>query len=88
MQGGLFGVTGADDAVRSARTPAGGAWLPWPRPAAAQGFAAGHEAGVVTLFERDDREREGYRRARALSVRDHPLRVRCARGCAAGLGEG
>ena len=45
-----------------------------------QGFAAGQEGGLVTLFERDDREKEGFRRARAFTVHDHPLRVRCDTG--------
>ncbi|KIZ00159.1 WD repeat-containing protein 65 [Monoraphidium neglectum] len=42
-----------------------------------KGFAAGQEAGLVTLFEKDEREKEGFRRARTFAVHDHPLRVRC-----------
>jgi hypothetical protein len=46
------------------------------RPRVPQGFAAGQEAGLVTLFEKDEREKEGFRRARTFAVHDHPLRVR------------
>jgi len=45
-----------------------------------RGFAAGQVGGVVTLFERAEREREGFRRARSFSVHEFPLRVRCGGG--------
>jgi hypothetical protein len=33
----------------------------------------------VTLFDSDEREREGFRRARTFVVHDHPLKVRWVR---------
>jgi hypothetical protein len=44
--------------------------------ARSQGFAAGLDGGLVALFERDDREKEGFRRARTLALHDRPSRVR------------
>jgi hypothetical protein len=49
----------------------GGARAPIP-----QGFAAGQDGGLVTLFERDERDPSGFRRARTLAVNDHPQKVR------------
>lgn len=38
-----------------------------------QGFVVGQDNGVVTIFERDDKE--FYRRARAFTVEGNPARV-------------
>ncbi|KAL6752180.1 WD repeat domain 65-like protein [Haematococcus lacustris] len=39
-----------------------------------KGFVAGQEGGVVTIFEKDDKEL--YRRARAFSIESNPVKVR------------
>ncbi|GBF89931.1 cilia- and flagella-associated protein [Raphidocelis subcapitata] len=41
-----------------------------------RGFAAGQDGGLVTLFERDERDAAGFRRARTLTVHNHPHKVR------------
>jgi hypothetical protein len=40
-----------------------------------KGFVAGLNAGLVALFDRDDREY--YRHTRTFAVVDHPQPVRC-----------
>jgi Asp/Glu/hydantoin racemase len=40
-----------------------------------KGFVVGQDNGVVTIFERD--EKEFYRKARSFAIENNPSRVRC-----------
>jgi hypothetical protein len=39
-----------------------------------QGFVVGQDGGVVTIFEKDDKEM--YRRARAFTIENNPVKIK------------
>ncbi len=47
-----------------------------------KGFLAGQDGGVVTVFERDDKE--GYRRVRAFAIQGQSGKIRWGAGLAGG----